>query len=181
MKSVKEGSPAGTQPAAGKVWITPGNVNQAPALFVQRQDHGPYFESTPDNQVPKIKDGAAERHFTTVWVFKMSSCIQSQMWLRIKVLLSKCLIQMSLKCKTQCLSLFVLHSTLCCVHPLSVFTVALGCTVNGESGNKQKVKDNQAGVLVCSQYAVDFVTVPCWMTSPPSYHCPDATREISGL
>lgn len=66
---------------------------------------------------------------------------------------------------------------------MSVFTVALESSlhpqlmerVEGESGSKRRSS------LCGAHYAVDFVMVPCWMASAPSYPCPDATREISGL
>lgn len=65
----------------------------------------------------------------------------------------------------------------------SVFTVALGSSLQPqlmesvETGRKR-----DGGLSLCAAHdTVDFVMVPCWIASTPSYPCPDATREISGL
>lgn len=64
-----------------------------------------------------------------------------------------------------------------------MFTVALESSlhpqfmerVERESASKRWLS------LHGAHYTVDFVMVPCWTASAPSYPCPDATREISGL
>lgn len=64
-----------------------------------------------------------------------------------------------------------------------MFTVALGSSLQPqlmesvETGRKR-----DGGSSLCAAHdTVDFVMVPCWIASTPSYPCPDATREISGL
>lgn len=53
---------------------------------------------------------------------------------------------------------------------------------NRREGDRERERDMIQSLPLCrAHYTVDFVTVPCWITSTPSYPCPDATSEISGL
>lgn len=76
---------------------------------------------------------------------------------------------------------------LCAVNlSLSVFTVALGSSLHPQLMDRverERGSERRSSQLsLCgAHYTVDFVMVPCWMASTPSYPCPDATREISGL
>lgn len=77
--------------------------------------------------------------------------------------------------------------SLCAVSlSLSVFTVALGSSLHPqlmERAERERETERWSRQLsLCGvHYTVDFVMMPCWMASTPSYPCPDATREISGL
>lgn len=66
---------------------------------------------------------------------------------------------------------------------LSVFTVALGSSLHPQLMERvERERGSERRSSLCgAHYTVDFVMVPCWMASTPSYPCPDATREISGL